>query len=260
MTTLRSRAYHLFENPKDHRRGHFVHSALSVLILANIAAVIFETVPGFHDRYRTAFYAFELFSIAVFTFEYVVRLWSAPENPQFAHPLFGRLRYAVTPFAIIDLSSIIPFYLPFLSVDLRSLRALRLLRLVRILKVTRQFESLQVFLRVFKRKWPDLTVALFVGAVLLVMTSSLMYHLEHDAQPDKFSSIPAAMWWAAVTLTTVGYGDVFPVTLGGKLLGSLVAVLGIGMIALPASILGSGFVDEIHRAQPPTCPHCGKEL
>jgi voltage-gated potassium channel len=134
------------------------------------------------------------------------------------------------------------------------------MRIVRVAKLGRYSESLQTLGRVFAAKKEQLVSTLFILLMLLVVSSCLMYYVEQAAQPDRFSSIPAAMWWSVTTLTTVGYGDVCPVTITGKLVASVIAILGIGMFALPTAILGSGFLEEIAPKKPAKCPHCGKEI
>lgn len=197
----------------------------------------------------------------IFSVEYVLRLWSCVEKHEYSRPVVGRLRFAATPMALIDLTVILPFYLPFMGVDLRAMRVVRIMRVFRIAKLGRYSESLQILQRVVKAKKEHLADTVFILLVLLVMASSLMYFAEYKVQPEKFSSIPAAMWWAVATLTTVGYGDIYPVTTVGKILASVISVLGIGMFALPTGILGAGFVEEREqRRSHVRCPHCGKEL
>lgn len=209
---------------------------------------------------------FEVFSVAVFTVEYLARLWVCTLDPRYGGAVRGRLRYARTPLAVIDLLAILPFYLPFfVAMDLRYLRALRLFRLFRILKMARYSVSLAIMARVVVRSREELLSTLFSAAVLLVIAASLMYHVEHDAQPGLFTSIPASMWWGVATLTTVGYGDMYPITPLGKLLAAMMAVVAVGAFALPAGILSSGFMEEIQalrRARQGTrhCPHCGGTL
>jgi voltage-gated potassium channel len=171
----------------------------------------------------------------------------------------------LTPLALIDLLAIIPFYLPLLSPQMRVGRALRLFRLFRVLKLNRYTDSLTIVVQVLRLKQEELILSLFVLSILLAIASSLIYFAEHQAQPDAFSSIPEAMWWGTITLTTVGYGDVYPVTLIGRILGAILAILGIGLFALPAGILASGFAEELQvrksRQQPEQtriCPHCGE--
>ena len=164
---------------------------------------------------------------------------------------------------IFDLIAILPFYLPMIMlIDLRFVRVLRLFRLLRVFKLGRYSESLRTLANVLKRKKEELFITIFVVMILLIIASSLMYFIENEAQPEIFSSIPSAMWWGVATLTTVGYGDAYPVTPVGKLLGAVIALLGIGMFALPTGILGSGFVEEMQRKREKRkiCPNCGKEI
>lgn len=234
------------------------------LILLNVAAMIVESVERVRLRAPAWFTIFEYFSVAVFSVEYVLRIWSCVDDPEYRRPIVGRLRFAATPLVIVDLLAVLPFYLPFLSVDLRILRMFRLLRIMRIMriaKLARYSDSLQMVLRVLKTRKDQLLGAVFILSILLVVSASVMYYAEHEAQPTVFSSIPAAMWWAAATLTTVGYGDAYPITPVGKMMAAVIAVLGIGTFALPCGILGAGFVEELDRGRKKSqCPHCGKEL
>lgn len=245
---LRQDVYQLLEAPdRTYPGARLVDLGLIVLILLNLVAIVLESVPKVGHAWGAAFRGFEVFSVAVFTVEYLLRLWSSPENPRFtAHDSLGsaRLRYLATPLAIVDLLAILPFYLPFLlGVDLRFLRALRLLR---VFKLTRYFSAMGVLLDVLREEARAFGAAIFVLLVIMMMASSAMYLFEHEAQPEAFGSIPAAMWWAVATLTTVGYGDVTPITVGGKIFGACITVIGIGMVALPAGILASGFSDHLH--------------
>lgn len=238
---------------------------LSTLIVLNIMAVILESVKGISDAYETLFLTFEMFSVALFTMEYIARIWACTADHRYSHPLFGRLKYAGTFMALVDLAAFLPFYIPaVLPVDLRFMRVLRLFRLLRVLKLGRYSTSLALLGRVLKAKAADLFAAIFGLLVILVLASSVMYFVEREAQPALFSSIPAAMWWAVATLTTIGYGDIYPVTELGRFVGSLIAVLGIGVFALPAGILASGFY-EARQPSPgakksAVCPHCGEPL
>jgi len=241
--------------------GRFVQSALVTIILLNVAAMMVQSVAGLAAAYGPWFDAIEVVSVAVFSVEYLLRLWVATESPLYARPVLGRLRYVVTPLALVDLAAVLPFYLPMLlPVNLLFIRVLRLLRLMRLLKIGRYSQSLQTLGWVLRERRGELVASLLVLAVLLVLTSSLMYQVEHDAQPAVFPNVFAAMWWAVSTLTTVGYGDTYPITPFGKLLGGVVAILGIGLFALPAGILGSGFIEKLaHRGDERRCPHCGKD-
>jgi voltage-gated potassium channel len=199
----------------------------------------------------------------MFSLEYLCRLWVCTVDEKYRHPLKGRLRYARTNMALIDLVAILPFYLPFIiAFDMRIIRLMRLVRLFRLLKVARYSESLQTFTDVYRLKRQELYMVFLAIMFLLIISSAVVYHLENEAQPDDFSSIPAAMWWGVATLTTVGYGDVTPVTTLGKFFGSIIALLGIGLFALPAGVLGSGFITIMRRKGGGTfkCPHCRKEV
>ncbi len=231
------------------------------LIVVNTAAQILETVQSVYEVAPRAFQVFEIFSVVVFTVEYVLRLWSCTAEERYRHPLWGRLRFAVTPLLLIDLVALVPFYLPFLGLgDLRTLRALRLLAWAA--RLGRYFQGIRTIGTVLRSKVEELLTVVLVLAVMLILASAVMYYAEHEAQPDSFSSIPEAMWWSIITLTTVGYGDVSPVTPLGKVMAGVIAVLGIGMFALPAGILGSGFLDEIQRRgrDQRVCPHCGEQI
>jgi voltage-gated potassium channel len=199
------------------------------LIALNVLAVILETVDFLATRWMTFFDLFEKVSVALFTVEYLLRMWACTANERYAHPVFGRIRFALTFFAVIDLLAILPFYLPMIvALDLRFLRAVRLFRIFRLFKAGRYSESLRTMGRIFARTRAELSITLFLTLILLVLASALMYFAEQDVQPEAFSSIPAAMWWGVVTLTTVGYGDIFPVTTLGRLIGTLIAILGMG--------------------------------
>ena len=217
------------------------------LIVLNVIAVILETEESL-QVYSKYFKAFEIFSVIVFTIEYLLRIWSATADKRFKRPILGRLKFMIQGFSIIDLMSILPFYLPLLlPFDLRFIRIFRLFRILRVLKLGRYSEAIQSIARVIKNKSADLLSVVFVIIVLLIVTSGCMYYIEHDAQPKQFPSIMSTMWWSVVTLTTVGYGDVYPITVLGKIFGAIIAFLGIGMFALPAAILASGFTEELQR-------------
>lgn len=274
----KQRIYELLETASDNdpvSKGFDIF--LIGLIAVNITAVILETVESLAQPYASVFETLELISIIIFSGEYILRVWTCTENKKYAHPFKGRIRYMSQPMSIIDLCAVLPFYLPvILPLDPRFMRSLRLFRLFRLFKMGRYSESLQTMGNVIKKKKEEFVVTIFVIFIMLVLASSLVYTVEHDAQPESFSSIPAAMWWGMATLTTVGYGDVYPITPLGKFLGAVIALLGIGLFALPAGILASGFAEELqhnrtknceHEQGEPEelssiiiCPHCGKEI
>jgi voltage-gated potassium channel len=263
MRRLRDRVYHLLEvESGDTGLDRFVNIALSTLIAASVVSVIVETVEPVRRAYGGAFRAFELITVAVFSVEYVLRVWVCVDDPRYAHPVFGRLRYLISPMALIDLVSVLPSLIPGGLVDLRFMRSLRLLRLLRALKLVRYSRSLQLIVRVVRLKREQLLATLTVGLTVLLLASCAIYYLEREAQPEAFSSIPASMWWGVVTLTTVGYGDVFPVTIGGRVLAAVIAMVGVGLFALPAGIVASGFTEAIEKPDDVVarCPHCGRDV
>jgi voltage-gated potassium channel len=262
--SLKQKAYHIMNATEEGGlTGPIINSFILLLIIGNIVALILETVEEIASPNIQIFRTFESFSVIIFTIEYLLRLWSITSNPVYQKPAAGRARFALTPLAIIDILAILPFYLPMiLPIDLRFLRALRMVRLFRIFKVVRYTKSFKLMGNVFRSRKEELIITIAMVSLLLIVVSSLMYYIEHDAQPEVFKSILHSMWWGIATLTTIGYGDAFPITPLGKILGGMTAILGIGIFALPAGILGSGFVEELQKSkkEKKVCPHCGKEL
>jgi voltage-gated potassium channel len=260
---VRERIHNILEKSDDNNRlADVFNYFLTALIIANVFVVLLDTIESCHLAYAGFFYIFEVVSVIIFTVEYILRLWTCTVDPRYSGTVKGRFRYALSPLALVDLIAFLPFYLPMvLPVDLRILRLFRLFRLVRLLKLVRYSESVKTFVRVLDRTKDDIAIALFIGAIMLVVSSTIMYYAEHDAQPEKFASIPDTMWWGVITLTTIGYGDVYPVTPIGKIIGIFTAIIGVGMFALPAGILGSAFVEDMqNKKETRVCPHCGKKL
>jgi voltage-gated potassium channel len=262
--TVKEKIYRILEPASE---GDLFSKAFDIflfsVIFLNVLAVILESVESIGVAYSGFFEMFSLFSVVFFTIEYLMRLWTCTVNQKFERPVIGRLRYALTPMALIDLLVLVPFYLPiFFQMDLRFLRVLRLLRLFTLFKLTRYSSSLKLIGTVVREKKEELVVVFAVTMILLVFASGIIYFIENEKQPGAFSSIPAAMWWGVATMTTVGYGDIYPVTAMGKLFGGFVAILGLGTFSLPAGIIAYGFIEEIQkkRSRPTACPHCGKEV
>jgi voltage-gated potassium channel len=243
--------------------NRFVQAFIVLVIVVNVSALMAETVDDIRSRHGDFLVAVEHFSIVIFTVEYLLRMWSCTVERKFAGPIAGRFRYALTPFMVIDFIAIAPFYLPFLGVDLRALRMVRLIRILRVAKLARYSRAVRTLGTVLSEKRGELMTAVFILAVLILLSSALIFHAEHLAQPKAFSSIPAAMWWSISTLSTVGYGDIIPITTGGKIIAAVISVLGIGMFALPAGILGAAYSDALNRDKArmaKRCPHCGKPI
>ena len=246
--SLRKRIWEILEKGNSNDKVSFYTDIfLITLIIFNIIAVLLETVESIYSRYALEFLIFERFSTVVFLIEYILRIWVCVEEKIKNNKLITRLKYASTWPAIIDLLAVLSGLLPMIfEVDLRILRALRMLRL---LKFSRYFKVMNLLLGVLKEEKQSFLAAMFLLTIAMLIASTGIYLFEKDAQPDKFSSIPEAMWWAIATLTTIGYGDVTPVTGMGKFFGAIIAIIGIGVVALPSGILASGFTDQLKRRQ-----------
>ena len=243
---LRKRMAELLEQGYyTHRSGRILNLLLILLISLNVVAIFLESVEPIFEQYQQVFWYFEVFSVAIFTIEYLARMWSCIdlEEASDSSPIIGRIKYMLTPIALVDLIAILPFYLGlYMSIDLRFLRVLRLLRL---LKLTRYSPALGALLDVVRKESEALLAAVVVLLTMLVISAGGIYLLENELQPETFGSMPDSLWWAIVTLTTVGYGDVVPISMMGKMFAGFIGLLGIGMIALPAAILASGFAENI---------------
>lgn len=246
---VRRRLYELLEvgGPGD-RLARAFDVFMIVLITANLVAAAAETVPSLMAAHRTFFVTFEAVSVTIFTLEYLARLWVAAEIPRRDGVGLAqfRFRFALRPLMIIDLLAVLPFYLGAVFPDLRVLRVFRLLRL---LKLARYSPAVTTLINVMVSERRALGAVLLLMAGLVLFSASGMYFLERHAQPEVFGNIPSAMWWALATLTTVGYGDVVPVTHAGKMFGGLVMIFGLAFFALPIAIVASAFSSEIHRRE-----------
>ena len=234
---------------------------IMTLIFTSVVSVFLATfaVPAVC---RQVLRVLEWVAVIVFTVEYLLRIWTADLLFPGEAPWRARLMYMRSGMALIDLAAILPSYLPMVvPVNLVGIRAIRLVRLLRIFKLNRYSKALLAIGEVFRRKAGEMLASMFFVAILLVIASLLIYYAEHDAQPEAFANAFSGMWWAVATLTTVGYGDIYPVTVLGRVLGAVIAILGIGMVALPTGILSSGFMEALakHRDRrgaggKPVCP------
>ena len=245
-TTVRRFVYDILHNQDyDTRLSRWVDWFLISLILVNVACVILGSMSTFYRDYQHFFDKFENFSIVIFTAEFLLRFWSAAEHDSTHSAWKDRFIWLKHPHGIIDWIAIAPAYVNFfVPIDLRYLIVLRLLRLF---KLTRYFVALRLLLNVVAREKESFKAVLLILMILVVLAASGIHLVEHEAQPEKFDSIPKAMWWAVVTLTTVGYGDVTPITPLGKTLGAMITILGVGLAALPAGILASGLANELSQ-------------
>lgn len=264
-----------------------------------MALIVFSVLSVFICTFKIPDWLFrilvriEFVSIIIFTIEYALRIWTANLLYPELNPIRARIRYVISPMAIIDLISILPFLVPVLhTYNLVGVRVFRLVRLLRIFKLNRYSDALAAIGDVFRRKSQQMVASVFFVSMILILASLLIYYAEHDAQPDQFENAFSGLWWAVATLTTVGYGDIYPITPLGRFLGAIIAILGIGMVAVPTSILSAGFMEMLEKEtsdqseaenssaettakpedscshasvddtfEPPQyCPHCGKKL
>ena len=260
MQTFRRYVYSILEEHDGGFIGRIINIGLIVLIVANVLVVVFESEKEFAHHYAKALIIFEYVSLFVFGLEYILRIWIAPENTEGRpkSPLKQRLRYMVTPMAIIDLIAILPLLLGYFFDG--NLLVLRMIRLVRGFKITRYSHSMALLIEVLKREAATLFSTFFILGTLIILAATGIHLVEGEQQPEQFGSIPRALWWATVTLTTIGYGDVVPITPLGKLFGGVIAILGISMAALPAGILASGFSTELNRRRDQYRYHVAKFL
>ncbi len=263
---VKKRIFEIIEKAQgDDSASKIFDIGIIVLIIINMFAVILESYDNLSRDYNNLFTIVEIISVVIFTVEYLLRLWTADLKYNKQLSIFkSRKKHVLSTMALIDLFAILPFYLPMiLPFDLRFLRIIRITRLMRIMKVNRYSNALDSIYRVVSRKKEELLSTVFVMGFVILMSATLMYYFETEVQPEAFPNIVSSIWWAVATLTTVGYGDIFPVTVMGKVLASLIAMSGIGLVALPTGIISSGFVDEIQSNKKQlkiSCPHCGKHI
>ncbi|HOZ78791.1 MAG TPA: ion transporter [Ferruginibacter sp.] len=257
---------HVLLHPElgDTRWDKILNAFIIVLIVLNVAAVILETVQPIHDKYAVFFHYFDMVSVFIFTIEYLLRVWSCNHDPRYQHKFHGRLHYIFSTEALIDLIAILPFYIHVVvGLDLRVLRILRLLRFFRLFRLTAYMKSAKMVRSVFTLRANELKLSFVLITFVIIIASCLMYFAEHNTQPDKFSSIPATMWWAVVTVTSIGYGDMVPISTLGKTLSGIISFMGLAIFALPAGIITAGFLEEIGKAKRKkhiNCPHCHQPI
>jgi voltage-gated potassium channel len=296
---LQQQVYKLIDedNKADLKINDKIGSFIMGLIVLSIIAVVIESEESIRINYQGVFLWFEVVAVAIFTVEYLARVYTAT----LAYPELSRgralIKYIFSPMAIVDLLAIAPFYIELIAsqmglleiMDLRFIRVLRLMRLLRIFKLNRYSSSMKMIGEVITEEKEKLFITVFMTSILMVLAAALVWTVEHEGQPEMFPNIYASMWWAVATLTTVGYGDVYPVTAMGKILAGVIALLGIGLVALPTGILSGSFVQAINDEKEQQlqeqaaeiaanvaeevileheedffhsaiCPHCGKDV
>ena len=245
---------------KGHISKQFDYIVVTAIII-NIVACILETF-NISEELNEYLYIIQAITIAFFTIEYLLRVWTA----KYLYPELGetkaRIKYIFSFWGIIDFLSFFPFYLPlFFPNGVMALRLLRIMRILRLFRVSRYNNGLNVIASVLKEKKNQLVSSVFVIFILMLAASMLMYEVEHDAQPETFSNMLSGLWWASSAVLTVGYGDIYPITILGKILGVVISILGVGLVAIPTGIISAGFIEQINRGKKAKyCPHCGEKL
>ncbi len=258
---IRKRVYDILD--PGHRQGLLsktVNGIIYSLIFLTVVAIILESVPSISQRWAAVFGWFELLIVLVFTAEYLLRVWCCVASPDYASPVRGRLKYVLSPMAMVDLLAVLPFYLHVATANMLFLRSVRFFRLFRVLRLGRYSTAFRVLGQVVYGKRAELLISAFLVFFLTVVFSIGMYYTEHEAQPQIFPDIPSSMFWTIATLTNMGHPD--PATPLGKCLAAAIFLLGLAMLALPTGVLGAGFVEEFQNRHTASdcCPHCGKQL
>jgi len=244
--TLRQRIHALvFDSPYGGKMQVIFDTFIGICVLMSVIAVVMESVQSVNYILNIQFIILDAVVVGIFTIEYCMRIYSCVEEPGFRNSIGGRIKQAQSPSTVIDLLAILPFFLEVFLHHVLDLRFLRVFRLSRLLKLTRGNDATQILVKVLTREWPVISAAAFIMVLLVVLTASLGYLFEHEAQPDKFENIPTSIYWAVVTLASVGYGDISPVTGPGRFMTVVLAFIGIGIFAIPAALLSSAFSDEL---------------
>ena len=263
----------------DSKASLIVDWAIMIMIFLSVLAIILESFAPLAVRYYTLFRSFETFTVIFFSVEYAARIWTA--DIKYPNARFPRLKYLFSFMALMDLLAILPWYLPFFSADLRFLRFMRmvrLFRLTRVAKLGRYLSALQSIKRVIRLSASRLVAAVVLCVTVMLLSAIVIYTVESTVQPEQFPNVLSSLWWAVMTLTTVGYGDVYPITSVGRICAGIISLVGIGIIAIPTGIIAAGFttvmpkeekeeIEEIEKeiegeeeAKLSYCPYCGKKL
>ncbi len=259
MRRLRAQLFHILHKPSPQNPlAKQINYFLTFLILTNALSVTLETMPSLGSKYQAFFVAFEDISTILFAIEYIARIWVCVEQERYAAPITGRIRYALNPLPLLDLIVISTFWLP---IDLRFLRIARIVRLLKVLHLEEFHEALERVSTGLAKRRQLIIVSVMLMLLSIYASSAMVYQLEHAAQPDVFSSIPATLWWALETLTTIGYGDMIPITSAGRFFAGLISVFGIGVFALPMAIITAVILEAGSSATESAviiCRHCGR--
>lgn len=258
-TSFKRKLFLVLDDHKSRKPlNRLFHGLLFALIILSSLLLIIETVGSISQTYSSYFFALEVLTMVFFTIEYLMRVYTCTELHAYSKPITGRIKYIFTPLMLIDILSIIPFYLIIFSSNYSGFYIFSIFRVLRLFKAIRYVEAFKLIGKVFYIQREQLLVSFIFILFVFVFASSIIYIAEKDAQPHKFSDIPTAMWYTVSTITTVGYGDVYPITVIGKVTGGLISMAGLLLFAIPTSILTSGFLKLSQQTKKQVCPHCGK--
>lgn len=266
--TIKKQVYKIIQPHKSHDRSSTIFDWFIVSLIAlNVLIIIFDTL-NLPPRLSQTLRIIEIATVVIFTVEYILRLWTANLRYRNLSALKAAFVYALTFVMITDLIALLPFYLQFfIYIDLGILRIFRLFRMIWFFKIKREYiKVLSNIFDVFKQKAVSLLFSIFIIFVLMLIASVLMYTFERNAQPDAFDNAISGLWWAVTTITTIGYGDIYPITILGRALAGIYAILSIGLVAVPTGILSSGFIEKGREAKLANkkdkrfCPYCGEDL
>ena len=265
MDKLKKRIYEIIDvaKPKDLASKIF-DASIIFLIFINIFILIIETY-NISQNFREVLTYIEMFSVIIFTIEYFLRIWTAEYLYENSSKYTAKIKYIASVNGLIDLLAILPMYIPnILPKGVLIIRICRTLRIFKLFKINRRFDTLNIVTRVLKKKFTQLVSTLYLISALMLASSILMYNAEHAAQPEIFKNAFSGFWWTVSTVATIGYGDIYPVTITGKILGIIITLLGISIVALPTSILTAGFIEESEltsrKKKGNYCPHCGEKI
>jgi voltage-gated potassium channel len=261
---IRWRIYNVIrDDDKNDLVSNIIDAVIVIAISINVLIILLDTFSSIHEKYKYIFDRIELILTVFFAGEYLIRVWTSVYIYHDLDKYKARIRYIFSFKGLIDFIALIPFFIQIIiNIDFDFLRIIRLFRILGILKINRYTNSLLNVGKVIKSKSIQLISSMFVVSVLILFSSVLMYYIENEAQPDKFDNAFSGVWWSIATLTTVGYGDIYPITVLGKILGVIIAFLGIGLVAVPTGIISAGFIEQMNESKEVKkyCPYCGKRL
>jgi voltage-gated potassium channel len=263
MEKLKRRIYSIIRDDDENDLiSTIIDSIIVFFILINVLIIILDTFDNIRPYIEKYYSYIEIVSLIIFTLEYILRIWTSVYIYPELQPRQARIKYFFSIKSLIDLISLLPFYFLLININIKILRILRLIRIFSILKMNRYSKAISTVGQVIKNKAAQLLSSFFVVVLLIIFSSVLMYFIEHDAQPGVFDNAFSGLWWAIATLTTVGYGDIYPITILGKILGTFIAMLGIGLVAIPTGIISAGFIEQMNNKNEDKdyCPYCGKKL